>query len=287
MELKLPYGPVLLLTLMMVLAEACTEQFDLVLDSTGPGLVVEGAITTDSVRHRVLLTITSDYFSNRPPSGIPGATVEISFDEKTILLEESGTESGLYETPYAFRGIPGTTYDLDISQVDLDGDGEYEQYYASSTMPGGAELHSIDLRHFPTPVLSGYVVFMYANHPPEQRDWFGFKFRKNGKILTDSLSQYRVMTDDLFDDGYFPGFPVGFLNDENPRQALHPGDTVTLELNSIEQGYFDYITGAQLELGINYPLFSGPPANPHTNIDNGAFGIFTAYSILRVSTVLH
>ncbi len=94
------------------------------------------------------------------------------------------------------------------------------------------------------------------------------------------------MSDDLFDDEYVPGFPAGFLSDEDPRQAVHPGDTVTLELNCIEQEYYDFVIDAQLEIMGNNPLFSGPSANVSTNIDNGALGIFAAYSIQRASSIL-
>ena len=275
-----------LLSFSLLAMYSCTDQADVELETTYSRLVVEGEITSDSIRHRIRLSKTSDYFSNMPPEGISEATVELSFEDEIILLQENEEEPGLYEAPFAFKGIPGTTYQLDISNVDIDQDGQDESYKASTTMPAGSELHSIELRYYSTPVLSGYVVFMYANHPPEQKDWFGFKFLKNGDLLTDSLTKYRVMADDLFDDGYFPGLPVGFLDDSNPRQALHPGDTLTLELNCIEQTYFDFISGAQLEIAPSYPLFSGPPANVASNIDNGAFGTFTAYEVLRTSVIV-
>jgi hypothetical protein len=43
---------------------------------------------------------------------------------------------------------------------------------------------------------------------------------------------------------------------------------------------------AQSEIFGNNPLFSGPPANVSTNLENGAVGIFTAYSIERVSKII-
>ncbi len=49
--------------------------------------------------------------------------------------------------------------------------------------------------------------------------------------------------------------------------------------------YFDFISSAQLEIAPNYPLFSGPPANVQSNIDNGAYGIFTGVNV-KGSTVL-
>ena len=74
--------------------------------------------------------------------------------------------------------------------------------------------------------------------------------------------------------------------DEDPREALMPGDTVTLELNSIDLDYYNFIVDAQLEIMGNNPLFSGPAANVRSNIDNQGKGIFTAYPVQRVSAIL-
>ena len=265
---------------------ACTERIDIELDSTFRRLVVDGAVTTDSLRHHVDLSITSDYFSNEPAPAVREAYVELSFGDERILLSEDETIPGRYVVPDAFSGVTGTTYKLDISQLDVDQDGEEEQYHSSATMPGGPELDRIELRYYPTPVISGYAVFMYAYDPVEQRNWYGFKLIKNSDILTDSLIKYTVLSDDLFDTGYFPGLPVGFMSDDDPRQALHSGDTVTFELNCIDQAYYNFVTEAQLEISANYPLFSGPPANVPSNIDNGAMGFFAVYSIQRTSLIV-
>jgi hypothetical protein len=264
---------------------SCTERIDIELYSTYRRLVVQGAVTSDSVRQRVLLTTTSDYFSNQPSPLVSEAQVEISYDDQVHTLVEHPILKGLYETADAFRGKPGTTYKLDISQIDVNEDGLSEEYHAESTMKGGAELDGIQLRYFSSPIVTGYQVLMWASHPVEQRDWFGFRIWKNGVLLTDSLSSYTVFSDDLFDSGYLPGFPVGFLSDDDPRQRVFPGDTIVFELESIDEAYYNFVSDAQLELIGNVPLFSGPPANVSSNIDNGAMGIFAAYSILRTATI--
>ena len=270
----------------LILATACTEKIDIELDSTYARLVVEGAVTSDSLNHYVLLSITSDYFSNRPSPRIQDAVVELSFGDETLQLIENETIPGRYEAPYAFRGEIGITYDLDISQLDVNQDGQDEIYHATSTMLGGSELEKIEIKYYPTPVASGYMVFMYLYHQPEIRDWFGFKLKKNSDLLTDTLYKYSVLSDEIFDSGYFPGLPVGFLSDDDPREAVHPGDTITFELNCIEESYYNFVSEAQLEIAGNFPLFSGPPSNIVSNIDNGAVGIFAAYSIQRFSVIM-
>jgi len=279
-----PYRHSLILLLGSMALSACTEVIEIDLDTTYRRLVVYGTVTTDSVHHQVQLSTTSDYFSNQPSPAVSGALVELEFDNNTLSMEEVDSLPGVYLTPVAFRGIPGTTYHLQISQVDVDEDGASESYSAESTMPEKPQLDSIRLAYFRSPFVSGYQVFMYAMDPPA-RDWYSFKIWRNGELLNDQLSEQMVQSDDFINGEYIYGLPVGFLSDSDPGEALQPGDTVTLELNSVGQDYFDFISDAQLEIFGNNPLFSGPPANVHSNIGNDGKGIFAAYSLKRVSTI--
>ena len=79
---------------------------------------------------------------------------------------------------------------------------------------------------------------------------------------------------------------MGFLSDDDPEEAVQPGDTITFELQSITQNYYNFVVDAQLEIAGNNPLFSGPSSNVRSNIDNDGKGIFTASSIQRVSVVI-
>ena len=274
------YGLILLLVTLGL--GSCTEIVDIELDSTYRRLVVYGEITTDSVFHQVELSTSSDYFLNEPSPKVSGALVELEFKNRQITLEENDTLPGVYLTPDAFRGIPGETYGINISQVDVDEDGVDEVYQAESTMPGGLILDSINLTYFKSSFGSGYQVVMYALDPPS-REWYNFKLWKNSDLLTDTLIKYSVQPDDFFNGIYIFGLPVGFLSDEDPREALIEGDTVTFELNSIDQNYYNFVVDAQLEIFGNNPLFSGPPANVRSNIKEGGQGVFTAFSIQRIS----
>jgi hypothetical protein len=120
-----PYRIAALFLLAWLLMVSCTERIDIELDSTYRRLVVQGAVTSDSVRHRVFLSTTSDYFSNMASPRVSGAQVELSFEgPEDHPCRENPLFPGLYETPVAFRGEVGTTYVLDISQVDVDEDGQ-------------------------------------------------------------------------------------------------------------------------------------------------------------------
>ena len=214
------YRPFLLLFLAGIMS--CTEVIEIELDSTYRRLVVEGTVTSDSLRHGVRLSTTSDYFSNEPSPSVSGALVELEFGGKKLILEEQDSAAGLYLCPEAFRGNTGTTYRLTVSHVDVNGDDIMETYRAESTMPGGVRFDSISLEYFSFYFASGYQVFMFAVDPPS-RDWYNLKFWKNSDLLTDSLIKYSVQPDDFYNGTYlFYGIPIGFYNDENPREVLLP-----------------------------------------------------------------
>ncbi len=165
MACSLTYRHLGLLFMALLFTSACTERIDIQLDSTYRRLVVDGAVTSDSVKHKVFLSLSSDYFSNEPAASLGDAVVELFYDDQIIRFLESSLIPGRYESPEAFRGVRGTTYTLVISQLDVDGNGVDERYQAVSTMPGGSEIESVELNYFSTPVVSGHTVFLYAYNP--------------------------------------------------------------------------------------------------------------------------
>ncbi len=279
-----PY-PLLLTLFLGLILMSCTERIDIELDTTYRRLVVYGTVTTDSVRHQVNLTTSSDYFSNMPPPPVSDALVELVFEDQTIQMVEQDSAPGLYMTPEPFRGVPGVNYSLRINDVDVDSNGESEQYQAESRMPPVPQLDSIRLTYFRSPFVSGYQVSMFALDSPA-REWYRFTLRKNRELLTKDLPEITVQTDDLFNGTYIFGLPVGFLAEEDPGEAPLPGDTVTFELSGIDQSYYYFVTDAQLELFGNNPLFSGPPSNVRSNISNEGKGVFAAISVARASAII-
>ncbi|MDF1572385.1 MAG: DUF4249 domain-containing protein [Bacteroidales bacterium] len=264
---------------------SCTEIVDIELDSTYTRLVVYGTITTDSIRHEVELTTTTDYFFSEAPPKVDNATVTVSYEGTTMTLQTTTERPGTYFFPEALRGEPGVQYDLLIENVDVDQDGITETYSASTVMPGILPPDSISVQKFISPFFSGYQVAIWSPDPPGV-NYYNFKLWRNNELLNKRLSDYTVQPDDLFPDNYISGLPIGFLNDDEEDEVVVPGDTITLEVNSITEEYYNFITEAQNEIFGNNPLFSGPPANVSTNLENGAVGIFTAYSIERVSKII-
>jgi len=273
-----------LLPLIILFTWQCTERIDVELENTFTRLVVEGSLTTDTSVHTVTLRQTSDYFYNQPAPVVSGAMIVIDDGESSIQLTESAENPGSYETEEDYFGIPGKEYTLLISGIDVDRDGVNEEYTAVSALNPVNELDSIYAQRFES-FFSGYQILLWAWDSPE-KDFYAFKIYRNGKLLTDTLTELIVQDDLLFNGNYTNGIPSQFLSDDKEDERAQIGDTITFEINGITGEYYTYILESQSEIFTQTPLFSGPPANISTNLSGGAVGFFIAYSVKRVSAMV-
>lgn len=264
---------------------SCTEQVNIDLDSSYTRLVVDGQITTDTTRHYVRLSKTMDYFSNRPADPVTGGRVMIN----NHLLTESDTAPGLYLTDPGFYGETGETYTLSIQGIDIDSDGSEEIYEATSRINSIARADSIEVvyQEYAGGAVQLWGIQLYAKDPVE-RNYYLFKVLKNDTLVTDTIDEYVIQDDRMFNGNYVPGVMVQSLIKAKKDEIIRPGDVITLEANGITQDYYKYIIELTNEVGPSNPLFSGPRANVRTNIEggNGAAGFFRAYSINRISVVV-
>lgn len=265
---------------LIMMVTSCTERIDVKLDSDYVRLVVEGYITTDTTTHYVKLSKTSDYFSDQKAPRVSGAIVSISDGSSTFQLSETESGSGIYATTPDVHGVVGNTYTLNIDlPEEIDGS---TLYTATSEIHPVNTIDSIEVKYEED--WYGWVVQLYAQDPPST-EFYMFNIYKNGDHLTDTINKVGV-TDDLFFNGnYTMGIGVAFLDEEKPREFVHPNDTVLLQMASITEGYYNFVWQVQEQTGYQAPLFSGPPANIIGNISNGAIGYFAAYSTTYSSVV--
>jgi hypothetical protein len=261
-------------------------------EASPPRLVIYGYITTDTAQHAIRITRSAGYFSTESPEGISRASVSIRREGETLVLEESPDEPGLYLTAPGVSGIEGETYTLNIA-LDFDGNGETEEYEASSYLPYASRLDSIAVQSFIA--LDNFLQVIVWGRLPENgegNNYFSFHLYRNSVLVNDSLRGFRINNDDFIAGKEIAAFPVFFLNQERDRQKLSPGDTVTLQMENITREYALFIENAQSESTGSIPVFSGPPANVETNIRSKSptsttalSGFFTAYSKNRVSMI--
>jgi hypothetical protein len=277
---------ILFLIGLTALMASCTEEIDIELGNTYTRLVVYGEVTTDTAIHYVKLTSSADYFFNKPAETIKQAIVKISDGDNEITLTQNPDFPGYYFTPSNFYGVPGKTYSLTIQNVDINEDGISEFYQASSYLPPSNPIDSVTLKYTSNSFFSAWEVQVWAWDPADKKDYYSFRVAKNGVMLTDTLDEYVVQSDDFFNGNFTWGITAQILNQANATEIALPGDTILFLLNGITRDYYSFILEAQAESFGSNPLFSGPPANITGNISNGALGFFSAYSIQRGYAVI-
>lgn len=271
--MKKTFIPILIIAALMA---SCTERVDIELDESFTRLVVEGSITTDTTVHEIRLTKTTSYYYNQQPPAVENAIVTIS-DDQGNRVQLTETTAGVYVTDPDFHAISERTYTLDIMlEEEING---YKDYQASSKVPAINPIDSIGLAYRPDWGNEGFIEVQCYYQDPVTREYYMFDIYKNGDHLTDTITN-RFVTDDLFYNGsYTNGIGVGWLNQSYEREKVNPGDMITFRASSITGQYADFIWTLQEEVGFSTPLFSGPPANVKSNVNNGAVGFFAAYSV--------
>jgi hypothetical protein len=272
----------LLPALLSLLLFSCVERIDIPLDDSYTRLVVDGAITTDTLAHTVSLSKTTSYYYNQPAPPVTGALLKISDGTEIYLLAEDSP--GVYRTDPTVCGVPGKTYTLSIRLAEQIGG--YTDYEASAELYPVSHLDSVSLAFHPDWDEDGmWEVKCFVQDPPTE-DFYRFLISKNREMLTDTLDEWFVTDDRFFNGNYAYGAPIAYLRQHENDEILIKGDTVFVEMNSIGSAYANFIWEAQAEVQGSNPLFSGPPANVKGNIDNGAIGFFAAYSLSRAYTIV-
>jgi hypothetical protein len=267
------------LAFMALLLSSCQEEIDLELNDSFTRLVVEGNITTDSAQQKIMLSTSSSYFSNEKAPIVSGAQIQVFDGNQSYPYVEDPNNPGTYYSQQILKGNPGTRYELKIDNVDL-GEGENASYTATETMKVPMIVDSIYA--IPTEFfgIQGYRVFGFAQEPPTVGDFYMWRYYVNGKLVTDTLSKLTFGSDELLNGNYVQNLELGFFD-----EGL-PGDTLTVETNTITEGYYNFIISFIIETIFSGGGFSGPPANIKTNLDNGAVGYFNTEARSSISIVL-
>jgi hypothetical protein len=271
--------------LIIVLLAGCTERITVTLDETYTRLVVYGTISDHHDKYRIDLTKTADYFYNQPVPRVTNATVSLNDGTNTFFLQETipGT-SGIYETDSTFHGIAGKTYHLDVElTAPID---NRTIYTSASALPSVTNLDSVRYEFNPDFGKKGvYILKVYAMEPPEEGNYYMFKWYRNSVLMTDSIQKIFVTDDKYFNGHYINGANAVYINQAHEWERVNPGDTLRVEMSGITKEYYDFINQVAMA-GFSIPIFSGPPANITGNISDGAVGFFAAYASSYSSVVV-
>ena len=260
-------------TLLFLLAlTACEDVIEIDLDSIEPKLVIEAIITDQTVQQTVKLTKTGDYFEPGIYPTISNANVIISDNLGNSEILSEINNSGIYQTTN-LQGTTGNIYELSIMV-------ENKEYTAVSEMPVKVNIDTLSAEFVEaTPRFDeGYIVKCHFSDPAGISNYYRFKIYENG-ILLNSSSDFILGNDKTF-DGNEVQIPFRI-------KTFQINDTITVELLSLNKDTYDYyntLIGSSNEPGGG--MSSSTPANPISNISNGAMGYFGVYTISSKTIII-
>lgn len=257
------------ITLFSLLLISCEKVINIDLNSSDPQIVIEGTITNQPGPYTIKITETTDYFNPSDNPLLTNAVINISDNEGNFetLLE---IEPGVYQTS-DIQGVPGRTYDL---YVNIDG----QEFRASSYMPEITPIDSLSYEESPfTPRGNSedyYYVTCYFLDTENIENYYRIKLYKNFK-----LSDNFYLIDDQLQDGNYIDY--GRISDD-----IVLNDIVIVELLNIDESVYNYYNTLSSILG-GERMSSSTPANPNSNISNGALGYFGAYSFTQDTIIIN
>jgi hypothetical protein len=271
---------------LLLLLFACREDIDWNVDDAAPKLVVEGVITNEIGNHYVALTRSQGYYDSGDPQPVTGATVVLSDGSTEYILIETEFFPGLYFSEMPFAGEVGKTYDLSIT---LDEPIQNNTIFTAQTIiQPSFKLDSIGYYLYDPPETSLFnyesrAYFTVFGHEPETLgNYYVIDVIKNDTSLTTNIDDKKV-----WDDRWFNGLNEVQTGDFGFFEPISKGDTLTLQISSIDRGYYDFVNNIKLEIRGKDPFgFIGPPSNVAGNISNDALGYFVGYAVSRESVIV-
>jgi hypothetical protein len=256
--------------LLVLSLSACKKIIDIDTKDAAPQIVIEGKITDSLIDQQIRISKTVGYSELGIYPKVSGATVTVS-DNKGNNYIFKETSPGVYTN--RMKGNPGTTYNLNVSA-------EGSVYTASSTMPKKVLMDSIG-------VINNYffgnerkTTAAYLADPKNEANQYRFYLYRNG-IISKSI----YVNNDRLTDGNNLRIQLFFFTDEERDEELNTGDQLLVEMECIDAPVFDYWFALSEQTGRG-PNQGTTPANPPSNLSNGALGYFSAHTYQKLSATV-
>ena len=250
-----------------VAGAGCQKVISVDLNNANPQMVTEAVVTDRPGPYTVSLSLSGDYFTPSlyfPPVTHAFVSITDNAGESDTLREVA---AGTYQTS-SLHGVSGRTYAL---RVIASG----KEYDAFSTMPARVPIDTLVALHGRESdgdqVYNVYVVF---KDPPEPGNYYRMNLRTNVQISPDSIDGRRYhLYNDRLTNGNEAAVRIRL------RRFFSPGDTLWVDLLSIDKASYDYFNTLDNILTSDRSPTSLAPANPNTNLINGSLGYFSAYAM--------
>lgn len=238
----------------------CEKVIDVDLNDANPAIVIEGNLSRFPIVAEVKLSKTGSYFGDSFVEKISGASVIVENDLGELYRFEEIKE-GIYKSNEI---VP--EHEM-LYKLIVESEGEI--YEASSTLHQTVRIDSLNYFYDEGFAFmdEGYIVKIYFVDPPQKSNYYRIKIFENDTLKNEP--EDLIIFDDRLIDGQSLEITLrGVIFEQN--------DSVSVQLISLDKSAFEYYDTFQELININPG--SAAPANPTSNISNGALGYFSVWS---------
>ena len=244
-----------------LLFAGCEEVIEVDLNEVNPALVIEASLTRSPDLSFVKITKTSNYFGESSETNtVSNALVSIENESGNLFILKE-VEKGIYKSRdiYPQEGL--------TCKLTVEVEGKRHESY--STLKPAVRIDSIAYFYDPgfAFIDPGYYISLYFSDPPDETNYYRIKMYKNG-VYKNRLDNF-IILDDKYINGYIMQFDLR-------ARTYEIGQEAKVELISLDKGAYEYYNTFQELISVNPG--SAAPANPASNISNGALGYFSAWS---------
>ncbi len=259
----------------LLLLMRCEENIQLDLNQSAPKIVIEGLLTNRLGDQYVKVSRTVDFYASGGAEKITNAKVKVIDD----LGEEHSyaqTSPGYYLPLIDFVGTVGRSYAL---SVEIDG----ALYQTEDQLLRVPEIDSLGYMLHDDPdqdrIDSGhlYDLLLYMKEPKETKDYYLFKFYRNDSLTFTNPNDIYLLDDEALSES-ISGFPGPVYYAEK--------DTARMDMFSVTRNGYVYYSDLTNLLFNDGGLFGPVPANPRSNISNGALGFFQVSAVISTQVIL-
>lgn len=245
---------------------SCEDVIELDLENAAPKLVIDATVDATAGTTQVILTMSNGFYDDINLDFVNDATVNLTLADGSIV-----------NLPMIQDGLYGA-FGLNISEGDeltmtvIDGTGN--EYKATEKVPYAVAIDSLEI--IPTnsagpnggsPFGGGgqfYQVFTHWQDDANQENFYRIRAIVNDTLQTNLIT----MIDDINLNGEAISRPV--------FQSFEAGDTVTIQLLSMDEGSYLYFSDLTeiIGQGLNN---STTPFNATSNFDNDVLGYFSIF----------
>lgn len=261
---------IILLAVLNIGFTACEEVIILELENAEPRLVIEAVVDVSEQKATFLITESNGFYESSTLKTIDNATV-------TLILGNGST----LNVPTQGNGVY-TLENLSVSEGEVLSVAivvEGVEYRATTTAPHSVQLDSLSAEEVtgfgpgnPTGNETSYRVSTFWTDVANKESFYKIKAIKNDTLQT----EFTTLIEDVGNDGtsFFRPF----------RQTFSEGDTVTMQLFSLDKLSFRYFQ--ELSAAVGQGFNSTTPFNPKSVFTNNALGYFTVVQKSEKNIVL-